>query len=132
MNQFILYVESLSSDSKFFKAFKNKRLLKKLRKQVYNYLNTFSSTFYSHMKNEFEVNVRPGKITPDGYATLDKFQMDYQILQFKENLEAIFTRSKGFCRSELVSSLLDVVFDEVLTGFSKLINDVQNRVMKCY
>ena len=131
MNQIpCLCVESLSSDSKFFKAFKNKRLLKKLRKQVYKYSNTFSCTFYSHMKNEFEINVRSGKITPDGYATLDKLQMDYQILQFKENLEAIFTKSKGFCRSELATSLLDVVFDEVLIGFSNLINEVQNRVMK--
>ena len=80
MNQIpCLCVESLSSDSKFFKAFKNKRLLKKLRKQVYKYSNTFSCTFYSHMKNEFEINVRSGKITPDGYATLNKLEMDYQI-----------------------------------------------------
>ena len=130
MNRTRINLELLSRNSQFFKSFKNKRLLNKLRKQIQNYSETFSQTLYSHLTSEFEVNVRAGKIIPEGYATLDKLQEDFIILQYQDNLDAIFRRHKLFCNSIVAESLLDVVKEEVFNSFLQLIKDVQDLVSK--
>ena len=126
MKKFRFNFEALFSSSKLFRDFKNKRLLKKLRKQVINYSTTFSMTFYNHLKSEFEVNVRGGQITTPGFATFSRLQKDFNILQYKQNLESIFS---SFKRPELSASML-VIQDQVLKSFLQVIKQVQDLVIK--
>ena len=126
MKKFRFNFEALFSSSKLFRDFKNKRLLKKLRKQVINYSITFSMTFYNHLKSEFEVNVRGGQITTPGFATFSRLQKDFNILQYKQNLESIFS---SFKRPELSASML-VIQDQVLKSFLQVIKQVQDLVIK--
>ena len=98
--------ESFLRSSSFYKSFPSKKLvLWKLWNSISNYSETFSSTFYTHLKSEFEVKIRDGKIAFDGNLVLDKLKEDFKILQYKENLEAIFLVSKSFCQSEVARSV---------------------------
>ena len=71
---FFKFPEALRNDSCFFKSFQNKRMLKKLRKQIVCYSETFSSTLSMHLKTEYEINVRDGKILPESNAKIDNLQ----------------------------------------------------------
>ena len=121
MNKFRLNFEALFRSSKLFRDFKNKRLLKTLRKQIFNYSKTFSMTFYNHLKSEFEVNVRGGQITPQGFVTFARLQKDSTILQYKQNIEAIFLK---FNRPEFASSN-KVIKDQILISFLNIIKQVE-------
>ena len=104
----INFPESLKTNSNFYQSFQNKRLLRKLRKQVVNYSATFSSTLTNHLKSEFEINVRENKITPEGFEKLEQLQKEFQILQYEENLKAMLDNCKLFCKTQVSKLLLDV------------------------
>ena len=80
------------------------------------------------MKTEFEVKIRDGKITSEGFEVLGQLQSEFNILQYKENLQSIVQSSKIFCSSDVFRSLLDVVYDDILESFHDMIRNVQNKV----
>ena len=82
------------------------------------------------MKNEFEINVRENQITPEGRELLKHLQREFKVLQYEDNLRAIFANSKSFCKNNISRTLLDVVYDEVLLSFHGIIKTVQNVVLK--
>ena len=124
------YPETLKTSSNFYQSFGNKRLLRKLKKQISSYSGTFSSTLTDHLKNEFEINVRENQITPEGREKLEHLQKEFKILQYEDNLGAIFASSKSFCKNIISKTLLDVVYEEVLLSFHGIIKTVQNVVLK--
>ena len=74
-------------------SFQNKKLLKKVKKQIICYSDSFSATLTSHLKTEFEIQSRDGQITPEGIEQLTILHNDFVILQYEENLKAIFETS---------------------------------------
>ena len=129
MRGFYNVPEVLKAESSFSKNFPNKRMLKKLRKQIFCYSETFSSTLSMHLKTEFEINVRDGEIVPKSYAKMEILQKEFQILQFEDNLEAIFCYPKTFCKSAGSRSSLDEVYNDTILSFKDLVKTIQENIL---
>ena len=111
-------------------SFQNKKLLKKVKKLIICYSDSFSATLTSHLKTEFEIQSRDGQITPAGVEKLTILQNDFVILQYEENLKAIFETSKTFCKTSSSRTQLDIVHDKVKAFFQQMIGEIQTKVLK--
>ena len=111
-------------------SFQNKKLLKKVKNQIICYSDSFSATLTSHLKTEFEIQSRDGQITPEGIDKLTILQNDFVILQYEENLKAIFETSKTFCKTSSSRTQLDIVHDRVKAFFQQMIGEIQTKVLK--
>ena len=99
--------ENLTNRSRFFKSFPKPCLLKKIRKSVkgvvifqkvplnkmllnnLGYHQAVSEVFRRHLQNEYEIQLRCGKITEAGNEVIKALADDYKILQIEEEVENI-------------------------------------------
>ena len=101
-----IFPKNLDRKSRFFKSFPRQCLLKKIRKTVsgiaifqeVNNINTdsnlvyheaFAGVFQRHLEQEFEVQLRDGKVSEASREVIKALSEDYQILQVEERIDGI-------------------------------------------
>ena len=127
--------ECLESTSIFYKSFPRRIILKKMAIWFGSYMETFYRTLLDHFENEYEVQIRNGKITDSGEKILKKLGSEFDILQFERNisnmLRSIKTTYKSFIKSRPhINDLLDVVYDDLVREVHLFVFKTQQQVLK--
>jgi hypothetical protein len=99
-------------------------------------MGTFSKVLARHFENEFEVQIRGGKITEAGEEVLNKLTQDYDILQYKCHIGKMIRHQKKRYRRVFESNpsymydLLDVVHEDLVHEVELFIFKTHKIVLK--
>ena len=83
-----------------------------------------------HFQNEFEVQLRDGKVTLEGKDVLENLRDDFHILQASDRLEEIIVRAVGDQPHEKLSYKLKLVKSALQTSFSESLQKIQQVQMQ--
>ena len=125
----------LAKKSCYYKSFPYPKLLDYVRVRFLKYSEIFFRVLKKHLDTEFEVQIRSGELTLDSEPTLDALQLDFESLQYIENVKKIFNDCRKLNARKVksvssVSELLKVAEEEAFSWFSDKIKKVQNDALR--
>ena len=121
----------LLKKSLFSRSFPEPLLLNCLRHNLSEYCVLFEKLLFQHLSSEFEVQVRNGKITPEGTLVLQSLSLNFERLQFKKNIHAIICKArKNAALHSRLFELLSILEDDMLSSLPRIIIRIQNNVFK--
>ena len=83
----------LNKDSLFFKTFPFKWILARIKKDLNKYISKFSRVLDKHLRNEFEVPIKFGKITETGEHVLNILEEEFSLLQYEDVVTNMISES---------------------------------------
>ena len=127
--------ECLMSKSLFYKSFPGRNIIRKIASWFSSYMETFSKKLMGHFENEYEVQIRNGKITETGERTLKRLSCEFEALQFRRNISNMFSCLKTTYKSYMntkphIHDLLDVVHDDLVHEVHLYVFKTQQDVLK--
>ena len=95
------------------------------------YYSKFTGVISKHFRNEFEVQIRDGKISSPGLEVLSTLSSEYHLLQIEDRIdEIVFGNAKKLRNKAQNISQLELLKHQVLQTFSSLISQKQKIVKR--
>ena len=122
----------LNKSDPFYKTFRLKYILRRLKQDVRTYITKFSSVLRVHSENEFEVTIKCNSITNSGHLILDKLKNDFAILQYEDQISSLVHKYRIQMRGyrSISRELLDVVEDDIVVCFQEYLEAFQSNVLQ--
>ena len=127
------FPKCLHDKSLFTRSFPKPWILKRVRQNLLGFCKTFEKLLFQHFTSEFEIQIRGGKITPEGDRVLDQLSQHFEGLQFAKNVHEIVGKARKYAAPHSrVYELLCILEDEMLSSFPKIVKRIQNNAFKAH